>query len=389
MKSLYYRSQKISSRALVMLAVLSLLTIVAIELSKKENSVQKRELMTSAAYQAEAAFESLHCRRVEMGHKMLADQDPADTGMLGPSMSLVTTLPGHLDAKQTSVNPNFAAVVVKHLTDVGAQPGDHVAIGCTGSFPALNIAVITAVESMKLRPVLISSAASSQFGANHPELMWPDIERSLFEEGIIRTRSLATSRGGFNDKAAGMTSETKKLIDAALERSGTRVLESDSLQDAIAQRMRLFAEAIGGKEFSRGYVAYINVGGGSASVGGTEGNDIWGSGLIDPEASDRHDKEMDSVAARFLAEGVPLLNMVNVVHLARANAMPVAPTVRPDVGESGVYVDGRYRKSLVIAGILMILFATCAVVKPPEWFTRGLAKAGVVRSSKADPEWMV
>ena len=389
MKSLYYRSQKISSRSLVLLAVASLATIVAIELCPHENSDVQRDLMTSAAYQTEAAFDSVHCRRVELGHRMLPSQDPAGTGMLGPSMSLVTTLPGHLDAKQTSVNPNFAAVAVKYLSDIGARPGDRVAIGCTGSFPALNIAVIAAAESMELKPVLISSAASSQFGANHPELMWPDIEKALFDEGIIGTRSLVTSRGGFRDKAAGMTSETRKLLDEAMNRAGTPVLECDSFESAIDERMKLFAGAIGNNELRDGYVAYINVGGGAASVGGTVGNDLWGSGVVAPKRLSQIEEPIDSVAARFLADGVPLINMINVVHVAQKHGLAIAPIVRPAVGEGNVYASRRYRKPLALTGILLIILATSLVVRPPVWLTQGMIDIGFIRSAEDEPKWMV
>tara|TARA_R110002049_G_scaffold4601_5_gene32705 strand:+ start:982374 stop:983594 length:1221 start_codon:yes stop_codon:yes gene_type:complete len=406
MKSLYYRSQKISTRSLVMLTCVALATILVVEFWPEENSDVDRDIMTSAAYQTEAAFDSIHCRRVELGHKMLHDQDPAGTGMLGPSMSLVTTLPGHLDAKQTSVNPNFAAVAVKYLIDAGAQPGDRVAIGCTGSFPALNIAVIAAAEAMGLKPVLVSSAASSQFGANHPDLMWPDIEKSLFEEGIIGTRSVITSRGGFLDKAAGMTSETKQLLDAALQRSGTDVLEANSIEEAIDQRMKVFADAVGQKDsagkangLAGRYAAYVNIGGGAASVGGTDGNELLGSGLILPrdlrriESASRENRKVkgpiDCVAIRFLRDGVPVINMINVVHVAEKHGLAVAPVVRPAVGESNVYASKRYRKWLALAGILFILLVTSLIVRPPMWITRILTELGMTRSTQNEPTWMV
>ena len=71
--------------------------------------------MLEASERAELAFDAIHCHRVILGHPMLDIHDPADTGMIGPSMSLVTSLPGHLKAKQTSVNPNFAAVAMRLL----------------------------------------------------------------------------------------------------------------------------------------------------------------------------------------------------------------------------------------------------------------------------------
>jgi poly-gamma-glutamate system protein len=386
MKSLYYRSQKISSKSLVLIAVASIATIATVELCPKQNSESRRALMRSSAEKADDAFHAIHAHRVGAGHRMLRSQDPARTGMIGPSMSLVTSLPGHLDAKRTSANPNFAAVAVHYLLAAGAQPGDEVAIGCTGSFPATNIAVLSAAETMGLKAKLVSSVASSQFGANHPELTWPEMERLLADEGIIRTRSSAVSRGGFRDMAAGMTDDTREVLDCAIARSGLSMLECDSLADSIDRRMEIFADPAGGLDR---YAAYINIGGGSASVGGTAGNDQLGRGLVLPAQHHRTDKPIDSVAARFLAGGVPVINMIDVVAMAREHGLPIAPTERPAVGDGGVYLSPQYRKSLASGGIVIILMLMTCVVRPPLWVSRGLSRIGWCRADANEARWMV
>ena len=209
MKSLYYRGEKVSRRALLLIAGMTLLVLLVMRWFPNRTSEWERDRMLEAAYRTQSSFDAIQCYRTERGQRMLKSQDPARTGMLGPSMSLVTTLPGHLDAKQTSVNPNFAAVAVRLLLDAGVESGDCVAIGMTGSFPALNIAVLQACESMDMRPLVVSSAASSQFGANDPGMMWPDMEKILKDEGLISHRSLLTSTGGFRDSADGMSDDTR------------------------------------------------------------------------------------------------------------------------------------------------------------------------------------
>lgn len=385
MKSLYYRSQKISSHSLVALACASVLTLMAVHLFPSLAKSPQSDVMLAAARQTDAAFHAIQCRRLEMGHEILESQDPFGSGLIGPSMSMVTTLPGHLSAKQTSINPNFAAVVVRYLTDAGAQPGDRVAIGCTGSFPAINIAVIAAVEAMELEPTMVSSAASSQYGANDPEMMWPDIEKALHEEGLIRTRSVAISRGGFLDKAAGMTRDTRKLLDGAIHRSGIAMLRERDIDDAIGHRMEIYSKAAGDRRF----VAYINVGGGYASVGGTEGNEISGSGLIKPGNFSFPGDEYDSVAIRFLKNDVPVINMINLVSMARRSGLPVAPLQRPQVGEGAIYQSGRSRQLGAITGILFILAATTFVVRPPSRFTTWQIRNGKIYTADTEPRWMV
>ncbi|WP_404305848.1 poly-gamma-glutamate system protein [Neorhodopirellula lusitana] len=416
MKKLYYRPQKISSWSLVFLAIVSIAVVVAVRsmparwpaidrwASSAMSVPDLEERMLDASVRAEDAFDAIHCRRVVLGHKMLDLHDPADTGMLGPSMSLVTSLPGHLDAKQTSVNPNFAAVALRLLIDAGVRPGDRIAIGCTGSFPALNIAVYSAAESLGCRPVIISSAASSQFGANSPDLMWPDMEKMLFEEGIIPFRSEMVSRGGFQDRAAGMSDETREILEASIHRSGLPLMDSKDDQDAIERRMLLYSEAVEDET----YAVYINVGGGDASVGGTLGNDTLGEGVIRPvsayspgrllgatqvgmaKSPDGEPSPNDCVAARFLASGVPVINMINAVKLAKQYGLPVMPTEITPAGEGGVYAIADMRRIFAVIGIVFITLMTLLVVRPPQKLVDAAKKRGWFGDdAKSQPQWMV
>ena len=388
MKSLYYRPQTVSPRLLVALSILAVAALATVEAFPKQTDSSEQALMVAAARKADSAFEVVRRQRNELGLGTIRDQDPAETGLLGPSMSLVTSLPGHLDAKQTSANPNFAAVAVNYLREAGLQPGDRVAIGCTGSFPALNIAVLAAAETMELEISLISSAASSQFGANHPLQMWPDMERRLAQEGIIKTRSIAVSRGGFRDKAAGMTDETRRRLEAAITRGGRPLLNCTSIEDSIDRRMQLLQRSTGDEDR---FAAYVNVGGGSASVGGTRGNEHLGHGLIRPTDLLPTKEPIDSVAMRFLDQGVPVINMIHVVAMAKKHGLPISSSVRPEVGEGGVYVSKGYRKSFAGIGLLMILVATSLVMRPPPWLVASLQKLALGRNSPtaSNASWML
>lgn len=416
MKKLYYRSQKISSWALVFLATVSVIAVIAVHRVPPRNntletmvsaSMQVPDLqhrMLDASERAELAFDTIHCRRVVLGHPMLDIHDPADTGMVGPSMSLVTSLPGHLEAKQTSVNPNFAAVAIRLLIDAGVQPGDRIAIGCTGSFPALNVAVYCAAEAMECRPVIISSAASSQFGANSPDLMWPDMEKLLYDEGIIGLRSLMISRGGFQDRAAGMTDDTREILEASILRSGLPLMDSVDDQDAIERRMLTYSEAVEDET----YACYINVGGGDASVGGTVGNDTLGEGVIRPmsafspgrllgvtqvgtsQTASGEPSPNDCVAARFLASGVPVINMINTVKLAKQFGLPIASTKIVRAGEGGVYALADLRRILAVVAIAFISLLTMLVIRPPHMLVDAAKRRGWFGDEKkAQPQLMV
>lgn len=427
MKKLYYRPQKISSASLLFLAALSVAVVIALRHAPSRSSDLERlagkalqvpdlqQRMLRASERAAAAFEAIRYQRAALGHKMLKIHDPASTGMVGPSMSMVTSLPGHLDAKLTSVNPNFAAVVMRLLVDAGVRPGDRIAVGCTGSFPALDIAVYTAADAMDLRPVIVSSAASSQFGANSPDMMWPDMEKLLHEQGIIRHRSRMISRGGFQDRAAGMSQETLELLEASIHRSGLPLMDSESDTDAIERRMVLYAQAV---EDDR-YAAYINVGGGDASVGGTLGNEALGEGLIrpmsmlnprrvlglggevsaatarvatldDPTGESTAATATDCVATRFLASGVPVVNMINVVKMAEQYGLPVSAAETIHAGEGGVHTIADLRRPLAVVGILFIMLATLLVVRPPARLVEaGRRRGWFSDDTNSQPQWMV
>lgn len=390
MKRLYYRSRVVSSTTLLAIAMASLLAIMVVKRFPARVTDEMRIRMWEAAYNTEASFNAIACKRAELGHRMLRKHDPARTGMVGPSMSLVTTLPGHLESKQTSVNPNFAAVAIAMLDEAEVEPGDTVAIGMTGSFPALDIAVIHACESMDIRPLIICSAASSQFGANEPEFMWPDMEKLLYEEGLIFTRSLAASLGGFRDQAEGMTEDTRALLLDSINRSGTPVLRASDTTDSIDQRMSLFNASAAGQDIA----AYINVGGGSSSIGGSRGNEILGEGVLWPtditRARDPRNESIDDcVALRFAKENIPTINVVQAVSLAKRYRLDIAPTIAVEVGRSNVFDGGpprRWLAALLLAGLFLFIGL---LMKPPYAVVAWLHHRGWLSPSDEHPQWMV
>ncbi len=359
MKTLYYRPKKISKNVLISLAAMSLVVMALIELLPATTQEPLQEIKLDAARRADAAMKAIGEKRTELNHLWLPQLDPGKTMMIGPTMSTVTTQVGHLDAKQTSVNPNFAAVVVDMLHQAGVKKGDLIAIGCTGSFPALDIAAYTAAEAMGLKPVVISSATSSQYGANHPDLMWPDMEKLLFEKGLIKTRSIATSIGGVGDRGVGMSEDVLENLLEVIDRNDVPLLREKTLADSVKKRMQLFDEAAGGKP----YKAYINVGGGSASVRGTKGNAVLGNGVMRPGDVDITGVK-DCAALEFLKRDVPFINLINAVELAETYGMVVAPQTAVPVGEGDVYSRTVYRRWWAVAGIGLILAAAWLIMHP-------------------------
>jgi poly-gamma-glutamate system protein len=160
---------------LVVLALLGLGLHALTEATKQLKPQPHLEEKIEASMQAVRCFGAI--RQARYGTESIQDRenDPDATGLIGQEHTLTTTDRGVLEAKLTSVNPNFAAVFVEYFHRLKLRPGDAVAMSLTGSFPALNIAALTAAETMGLRPLVISSVGASMWGANDPEFTGLDM----------------------------------------------------------------------------------------------------------------------------------------------------------------------------------------------------------------------
>ncbi len=379
MKRLYFRPSGVSRRALALIAALSVALLFAVErLPTLEKQPYYREKV-AAAHLAAESMRVIKNEKLARGLRVDPEVDPADSGLIGAAYSPVTSNTGDLVSKRTANNPNFAAVLVEMLKQAGVRRGDIIAVGVSGSFPGMNIAAYAALQTLETHPVVIVSASASEWGANNPELLWLDMEQVLAEKNVLRTRAAAGSRGGIDDRGFGMSDAGKALLDAAIERYALRRVDADTLGEAIALRMAVYDELAAGKPVR----AYLNVGGGSASVGTYIGKKQLKPGV---NFTPPRGVNADSVMQRFLQRGVPVIHVTQIARLARRYGLPVDPRVTPKPGEGSVYVRTTYNRWLAFGGVLVIVLAMVA-------FTRldiGLRLLGSARRSEpAAPEPMI
>lgn len=349
MKRIYWRPQKISRIELASIALVSLGFLAAVDLLQVNEEQPWHAEKLEAARLAERAFETLRGERERLGVEIDTATDPTDSGLIGLAMSDVTTNTGHLAAKQTSVNPNFAAVLVHELKRAGVKSGDVVAVGCSGSFPALNVAVYAALETLAATPLVISSVSGSQWGANDPRFMWPDMERVLVERQVLHTRSIAASRGGIEDRALGIGREGRQKLDAVIERNGLAAIKPKDYSQSVEERMALYEARAQGRPI----VAYVNVGGGTTSVGTRIGKVAFRPGLN--RSAPRALGDMDSVMGRLVRQGTPVIHLSRIAELARRYGLPVQPTERPRVGEGAVFTRRTHNRWLAGGAVLIIM----------------------------------
>ena len=371
MKSLYWRPQRVSLKVLVLLSFVTLASLLSVERFRVR---QRQPYYPEKVHASQLALHAFHVIKDErQKHDLPIDPefDPSQSGLMGYLISPITTDTGVAAAKQTSINPNFAAVVLHLLKRAGVREGDAVAVGMSGSFPALNIATIAAIETLKAHAVVISSAGSSQWGANAPGLTWLDMEKALKERGVFSTRSVAVSLGGVDDRALGISDEGKKLTEEAVERSGLPALDPKNLADSVEKRMAAYREGAGDAEIR----VFVNVGGGTSTVGTRVGKEMFKPGL---NKSLPRGQLPDSVMARFASEGVPVIHRAASSSSPRSSSLTSRPTMMPAVGEGAVFVRDVQSRWLAAGALALIIGLAipgyCASIPRPSFARRSLGR---------------
>jgi poly-gamma-glutamate system protein len=352
-KKIYWRPRGISRAVLLLITIEAIVGLFAVEsfLMKREQPFYKQKI--SAARLAAKAMDAVRIERSKRNIPIDWEVDPAGSGLIGELMSNVTSNSGKLAAKQTSVNPNFAAVIVSMLKTAKVKEGDTVAVAFSGSFPAMNICVEAALQTLKVKPIIISSAAASQWGANEPELLWIDMEKTLYDKKLFSFRSSAGSLGGIEDRGLGISADGRKMLMKGLERNELSLLVPKDFNDSIEQRIQFYRDAAGDNPIK----AYISVGGGTSSVGRRAGKKLFKPGLNFKEPFSA--KHRDSVMTRFVQQEVPVIHMVKIEVLARQYGLPLQPAKMPAAGEGEIFYRQEYNPwlcSVVLMTIIASLF---------------------------------
>ncbi len=349
MKALYWRPSRVSRLELLLMALLAGLCLLVCETTLVRRQLPHRHAKLAASLLTQRACEALAGERRQRGRMGDPQLDPAGSGLIGSAASPLTTSRGMLDAKQTALNVNFAAVVLSYLKTINIQPGDRVAVGMSGSFPVLNIATLAALQVLQAQPLVIVSVAASQYGANDPNFTWPDMLQVLQQRAILTPATatiLAASRGGIDDRALALGPEGIAQLDAAMRRHRLTPLQVRNLADSLDQRMQIYQQAAAGAPIR----AYVNVGGGATSVGTHVGKHVFAPGLTTHLAPGT--PIVDSVMQRFAGAGVPVIHLSSINRLAQQHGLPLAPPQLPPVGAGGIYAKPAY--SRLLAGLSLV-----------------------------------
>ncbi len=381
MKRLYWRPRQVSQAVIVFLAAFSLMGLASVEYFKIKSPQSDLEEKFQASKLSAKMMETIKIEKLNRAIPINRESDPAESGMMGTLMSPITTLTGRLTAKQTSVNPNYAAVLVEMLIEAGVEAGDIVAVGYSGSFPAMNVHLCAALTTLKARPIIIASGGSSQWGANDPSFMWIDMEHLLHEEGLMPFHSVACSIGGYEDIGLGMSREARDMVEAAIRRNDLKLLRAGDFTSAINERMMIYDQNAGTEPIK----AYINVGGGTISVGRGVGKRAYKPGLN--SSASRATLEIDSIMTRFMRKGVPVIHVIEIDSFARRFGLPLAPQQMPTPGDGGIYNQTQYNKLWTFLVLVAIIVSLRAFVLTD--FGHRFVKGRGPRKAAGQPEPMV
>ena len=237
-----------------------------------------------------------------------------DEALIGSEMGpLVTTL-GEIEAKRVSVSPAWPSALVREFHRAGLRPGNVVAASFSGSFPGINLAVMSAAQAMGLQVVAASSVTASSWGATDPGFTWPEVEARLVDAGILRRATVAVSAGGDGDRALDLDENGRVLARGIAARCArrlrARLIDPADFEASVRARLDAFDAARDGRPIA----AFVNVGGTEAALGRSPAilkvqNGWLGKAPFDPSPG-------RGLVARMVEQGVPVLHVLNVRALA-------------------------------------------------------------------------
>ena len=318
-----HRPGSLPNVVLGLLFVCALVALLLLEVARSYGSDPVLSEKATAMRLMQQSLAVIKAEKLRSGIKIDASIDIHETGMIGQRYNDLTTTLGSLPSKRTSTDPLFAAALVEMLDRANVHKGDSVAISLSSSFPALNIAVLSAASALGLKTVIISSAGASMYGANDPDMTWLDMERLLEEKWLWSHRSAAASLGGIVDTQGGLDGTGIELGLLSIRRNHVSLLEEGGVSTQrrdILRRLDLYDAMLKGSKPA----AFINVGASQTALGNTLEAYRLAPGLLEnPVVSDDPER---GVIFHMSERGVPVIHLLKIRSLAKSFHIPFDPS---------------------------------------------------------------
>jgi poly-gamma-glutamate system protein len=312
---------------MIALAVVSIAAWQGVERMASNLSYPKAEELRAAAQLAKGAQDAVFQAKRKLQLIQSTDVDPNRTGLIGPDWSETTTTIGEVQAKRTTTNPDLAAAIARILLNLNLPPGAAVGIVASGSFPGANIAAIAAVETLGLKPVVVSSLGSSMYGANDPGFGWLDMEAAIHRAGIWQTRTTAVVLGGESATAESLTGTGREMLIRAARRGGYEPIVTRDLVELKRAVTKAMSDAA-----PEGLVTVINIGGSVLGIGTCLDAYAIPNGLITKPLP--CEGGITGLVHDFTARTVPVIHILYIKRLALEWGLPYDPVPLPVIGDN-------------------------------------------------------
>ena len=348
-----------STAALVGLACVAIVGYAVAERSVRPVHAEAYRKKIEALRLMQRAEKAIASAKHERGIAIDSRNDPEMSGVVGPQFTLITTDRGAQAAKALAAHPNFAAAVTQMLLEAGVRDSDLVAVGMTGSLPGFNLAVFSACRAIGAEPIAIASVGASMFGATDPDMTWLDMEEVCVAKGLWPFHSVAASLGGGGDVGRGLSPSGRQLLSDAIERRHAILLDQATVFDAVKARVALYDSIAASR--GRPIKVYVNVGGGIASLGGSQNGHLIPPGLT--HRLKRKSYPNHGVINVYADRGLPVVHLLHVETLARAYNITEDSGEPAKPGHGLLFIRYRYNTWIVGSVGLLVLALNFVVLR--------------------------
>lgn len=356
------REGKVGRHVLIIFAVISIVFIFFVYQSRHNVRAKNYENKIKASQICQEAMNLVKQERIRQSIPIDNVNDPNESGLIGAQYTPITLDRTDLSSALTSTNPNFAAVFIELFARLKLKPDDQIAVSIDGSYPALNLALYSAMRVMNLKPVIITTLSSSMWGANQYNLTWLDIEAACYDRGMFTFRSIAAALGGEDDNGRGLSPEAREQLIKTIQKYQIALINNEDVETNIEKRIEFY-------QTSKGVKAFINIGRSTANLG--EHRLQLNAGLITKKPKHVNG---NSVILKMLDKKIAVINMYDVSRIARKYGMPIAPVPMQQLGRGKLFIEKKLSTSLALFFALLIIIILYFVIRYD--FEYYLAKKG-------------
>jgi poly-gamma-glutamate system protein len=318
------------NRALILLTLVSLAAFTVAKLLPAEGVSMSAGAGTNAAAMMERATAAIREDFLSRGGRFDDAIDPNHTALIGEEYTDLTSTIGSLEAKRTTTNPNTAALLVQLLKEAGVTTGDTIAVGCSGSFPALAVATLSAAKTMGVYPVVILSIGASSFGATRTNQTLLDMYEVVRHRTDLKFPAAAVSLGGGGDVGSEFEPEVRNRLIEKIRMSGIPFLNEPDLSKNVDQRMRIYLGSTSRKRIA----AFVNIGGSYADMG-TNPSILKLEPGVNKQMTIPSEEKTHGVVFAMAKRHIPVIHLLHIKGLALRYGLAWDPTPLPSISGSG------------------------------------------------------